>query len=268
MVQKWFKALLMLSVVMLVQDANANGCCKKKCKEYYSLVVKKLRVLCNANIGGNLTVGGDIIADDIFAGGNLTVGGTGSFGGDVSIGDCVLSCSATGLVITTTSGSTTITGDVAVSPGAMFFGLTAGTGNPGPTDYAATVAVKTAAGTGRVPFPQDGPTTGSIVRIDGSSFTLPAIGIYEVTFRVHTTEPGQLQLELNGADLANTVAVNMNPTSGGHPIIGNALISTSVVNSTLAVINPTGNSTALTITPADGAETHANAQSITIKQIA
>lgn len=152
--------------------------------------------------------------------------------------------------------------------GSMFFGLTAGTGNPGPTDYAATVAPKTAAGTGRVPFPQDGPSDGNIVRVDGSSFTLPDIGTYLVTFRVHTTEPGQLQLELNGADLAETAAGNMNPTAGGHPIVGNALITTNVINSVLAVINPTGNTPALTITPADGASTHANAQTLTVLQIA
>ena len=150
----------------------------------------------------------------------------------------------------------------------MFFGLTAGTGNPGPTDYAATIAPKTAAGTGRVPFPQDGPNGGGIARVDASSFTLPDIGTYLVTFRVHTTEPGQLQLELNGADLAATVAANMNPTSGGHPIVGSALITTTVINSILAVINPAGNTPALTVTPADGASTHANAQTLTVLRIA
>lgn len=151
---------------------------------------------------------------------------------------------------------------------AMFYGLTAGTGNTGPTDYAATVAVKTAAGTGRVPFPRNGPVLGGIVRVDASSFTLPAVGTYEVSFEVHTTEPGQLQLELQGADLPETVAVNMNPTSGGHPIVCKTYITTGVINSVLAVVNCVGNSTALTITPADGANTHANAQRITIARIA
>jgi hypothetical protein len=85
---------------------------------------------------------------------------------------------------------------------------------------------------------------------------------------VHTTEPGQLELELNGVELPETTTPDMNPTSGGHPIIGNALITTGAPNAVLAVINPPGNSAALTITPADGAETHANAQSITILRVA
>ena len=145
---------------------------------------------------------------------------------------------------------------------AMFFGLTSGTGNGGPTDYAATVPVS-----GRVPFPRNGPVAGGIVRLDASSFLLPAVGIYEITFRVHTTEPGQLQLELNGFALASTVAANLNPTSGGHPISGNFFITTTSINSTLAVVNPAGNATALTITPANGATVSANTQSLTIKRI-
>ncbi len=150
----------------------------------------------------------------------------------------------------------------------FFYGLTAGTGNGGSTDYAATIAVKTSAGTGRVPFPRNGPISAGISNVDGSSFGLPAIGIYEVTFRVHTTEPGQFQLELQGVDLPETVAVNMNGTSGGHPIIGNAIITTTVANSILAVINPAGNPAALTITPPSVSCTHANAQSISIKRLA
>lgn len=149
----------------------------------------------------------------------------------------------------------------------MFYGLTAGTGNGGATDYAATVAVKTVPGSGRVPFPRNGPAVG-VVRIDDSSFTLADIGTYEVNFGVHTTEPGQLQLELNGTALPETTAANMNPTAGGHPIGHSVLITTVAPNAILAVINPAGNSTALTITPADGASTNANSQVLTIKKIA
>ncbi len=158
---------------------------------------------------------------------------------------------------------------VTIAQFAMFYGLTSGTGNPGTTDYAATVAAGA-----RVPFPRSGPTnipvTGiaNITNIDGSSFNLPVVGTYEVTFRVQTTEPGQLQLELNGLGIAYTTAGNQNAPDGGHEIVGNSYITTTVPNSVLAVINPPGNSPALTITPADGASTHANAQTITIKQIA
>jgi hypothetical protein len=147
----------------------------------------------------------------------------------------------------------------------MFYGLTAGTGNPTTTDYAATVAARTSAGTGRVPFPRDGPAFAGVVRIDASSFTLPAIGTYSVSFHVHTTEAGQLQVELNGAALPETVAADMNPTAGGHLIgASNLLVTTTAINAVLAIINPSGNSPALTITPADGAQTAANAQSLTV----
>jgi hypothetical protein len=59
----------------------------------------------------------------------------------------------------------------------------------------------------------------------------------------------------------------MNPTSGGHPIIGNFFITTTSINSVLAVVNPSGNTPALTITPANGADTHANSQSLAIKRV-
>jgi hypothetical protein len=150
----------------------------------------------------------------------------------------------------------------------MFFGLTTGTGNGGPNDYAATVAVKTAAGTGRVPFPRTGPDTGAGVRVDASSFTL-APGTYRVTATVHTTEPGQLELELAGVAVDNSNFGNANPTSGGHPIIVDALVTVPAgPGQVLAVINPAGNSTALTITPSDGALTHAYSQKLIIEKLA
>lgn len=152
----------------------------------------------------------------------------------------------------------------------MFYGLTAGTGNSTATDYAATVAVKTSVGTGRVPFPRLGAMSAANFPIaaSSSSFTLPAIGTYSITFNVHTTEPGQLQLELNGTDLPYTCAANMNPTAGGHPITGTFFVRTVSINSVIAVVNAAGNAAALTITPADGDRTHANAQSLLITKIA
>ena len=193
--------------------------------------------------------------------GTGATGTTGATGATGATGDT----GATGA-----TGTTGATGEAGTALGfAMFYGLTAGTGNPDATDYAAPVAVKTAAGTGRVPFPRNGPTggTSAAARIDASSFVLPTIGTYHVIFKVHTTEPGQLQLELNSVDLAETTTPDQNPTSGGHLIVGDSYITTTVVNSILAVINPTGNTPPLTITPADGASTHANAQSITIERL-
>ena len=83
------------------------------------------------------------------------------------------------------------------------------------------------------------------------------VGTYRVSFKVHTTEPGQFQRELDGADLAETTSPDMNPTSwwtfdrrrrdhhDRHP-----------------------ERRPLTITPADGASTHANARAITIERLA
>ena len=191
-------------------------------------------------------------------------------GGSVSVGaGTQATAGATGA-----AGPAGPAGPAGVTEYAMFFGLTEGTNSEG-TDYAATIAPKTADGTGRVPFPQDGPTNGLIGRlgINGDWFNLPSVGIYEIIWKVHTTEPGQLQLEVQGpigppVDQPQTVTQDMNPTLGGHLMVGYALITTVVTNSPVAVINPSGNSPALTVTPADGASTHANAQSITIKRVA
>jgi len=253
---------------------------RSKSKKICRLCVRYLNVKGSLLVNGvdfsNVNTIAAAIAAAGLAGPTGATGATGATGPAGAFGGPTGATGATGATGSTGStgpiGATGATGPTGATGGlagfGMFFGLTAGTGNGGPTDYAATIPVKTAAGTGRVPFPRNGPAVGGIVRIDSSSFTLPAIGTYEITFRVHTTEPGQLQLELNGADLPETVAVNMNPTAGGHPIIGNAVIATSAINAVLAVINPAGNSTALTVTPANGAQTHANAQSITITRIA
>lgn len=155
-------------------------------------------------------------------------------------------------------------------PVASFYGETAGTGNTGGTDYAATVAVYTVPGTGRLPFPRNGvsvPLVNGITRIDASSFQLATVGTYEVSWSVQTTEVGQWQIELNGVALPNTVLVDQNPTAGGHPVSGTFLITTASANSVLAIINPIGNSTALTITPADGSETHANTPTLNIAMV-
>ncbi|MEK4403955.1 collagen-like protein [Sporosarcina sp. FSL K6-6792] len=114
-----------------------------------------------------------------------------------------------------------------------------------PNDNAATVAPGTDVG-----FPQDGPTSGSdVVRATSDSFTLAAIGTYQILFQVSVTEAGQLVLTLNGADLADTV---VGRATGTSQLIGMALVQTTVNNSILTVRNPTGNSTALTVSPLAG----------------
>jgi hypothetical protein len=127
-----------------------------------------------------------------------------------------------------------------------------------PGDNAATIGVGTA-----VAFPQDGPTTGTIARNDSSTFNLPAVGDYEVTWQVSISEPGQLQLALNGVGLANTV---VGRATGTSQLVGSTIITTTSVNSALSVINPVGNSTALTVTPIAGGASAVSA-TLTIKTL-
>ena len=113
-----------------------------------------------------------------------------------------------------------------------------------PPDNAATVAPGAA-----VDFPNDGPQSGSITSPTASTFQLAAIGTYRVTFQVSVSEAGQLILQLNNADLAYTV---VGRATGTSQIVGDSLVTTTTVNSVLEVVNPSGNSTALTITPLAG----------------
>lgn len=113
-----------------------------------------------------------------------------------------------------------------------------------PGDNAATVAADSA-----VLFPQDGSTNGSIARLNSSQFLLPTIGTYLVQFQVSVTEAGQLMLRLNAAPIANSV---VGRATGTSQIVGVSLVTTTTANSILEVINPPGNSPALTITPLAG----------------
>lgn len=127
-----------------------------------------------------------------------------------------------------------------------------------PADNADTVAPGT-----DVDFPQDGPNSGSgIARASASSFTLAEIGTYQIFFQVSVSESGQLLLTLNGDDLEYTVSGR---ATGASQIIGMAIVETTVVNSTLTVQNPSGNSTALTITPVAGGNRSVSAHLVIIQ---
>jgi hypothetical protein len=128
-----------------------------------------------------------------------------------------------------------------------------------PNDNAATVGIGT-----DVSFPQNGPSSAStIARTGNSTFSLSAIGTYQVMFQVSVSEPGQLNLTLNGADLAYTV---VGRATGTSQIVGMSLVTTTAVNSILTVRNPAQNSTALTITPIAGG-TRAVSAHLVIMQI-
>jgi hypothetical protein len=134
-----------------------------------------------------------------------------------------------------------------------------------PGNNAATVGVGAA-----VQFPQNGPTTGAITRSGGSSvteFVLPSIGTYRVAFSVSVTEAGQLVLDLDSAGVREELAYTVyGRATGTSEISGEALVRTAVASATLELLNPAGNSTALTITPLAGG-THAVVASLVIQQV-
>ncbi|MBQ7340071.1 MAG: collagen-like protein [Clostridia bacterium] len=101
-----------------------------------------------------------------------------------------------------------------------------------------------------VSFPQDGPNSNtSISRLSDSSFNLESIGVYQITFQVSVTEAGQLIITLNGEDIPSSV---VGRATGTSQIVGMAIIETTEINSVLTIQNPTGSTTALTITPLAG----------------
>jgi Collagen triple helix repeat (20 copies) len=117
-----------------------------------------------------------------------------------------------------------------------------------PPDNSATVAAGSAA-----EFPNDGPNSGTIARTSANTFNLPAIGTYRVAFSVSVSEAGQLELALDSGGGAVPLAYTVSGrATGTSQITGEALVTTTVINSILSVENPAAESTALTITPLAG----------------
>jgi hypothetical protein len=115
-----------------------------------------------------------------------------------------------------------------------------------PTDNPGTVAPGA-----DVSFPENGPAlaTTSITRISPSSFSLGNVGVYQVLFEASVNEAGQLDLTLNGTELAYTV---VGRATGTSQLVGMALVQTTAADSVLTVRNPIADSTALTMTPFAG----------------
>jgi len=119
----------------------------------------------------------------------------------------------------------------------------------------------TAAGTA-VSFPQTGPTSGVITRLNASEFLLPTIGTYLVQFQASVAEAGQLMLRLNGNELADSVVGRATVTS---QIVGISLVTTTTANNILEVINPSGNTPPLTLTPVAGGTHSVSAHLVIIR---
>jgi hypothetical protein len=127
-----------------------------------------------------------------------------------------------------------------------------------PPDSASTVAPGAA-----VDFPRDGAASGDIGRLGSDSFRLTAIGTYRVTFSVPVDEAGQLELRLNDTEQAFTTSGRATGTS---MISGTTLVETTASYSVLEVVNPSGNSTALTVTP-DAGGTQPVAASLIVERL-
>ncbi len=127
-----------------------------------------------------------------------------------------------------------------------------------PGNNTATVAAGAA-----VEFPNNSTISStSIGRLTPSTFNLAAAGSYMVMFSASVTEAGQLALALNGVQLDHTVAGRASRTS---EISNSVIITTTQENSVLSVINPAGNSTALTLTPSAGGASAVSAHLVIIK---
>jgi hypothetical protein len=114
-----------------------------------------------------------------------------------------------------------------------------------PNDNSAAVAVGAA-----VAFPNAGTSSGSdISALSSSTFQLASIGTYSISWQVSVSEAAQLLLKLNSTEDLTTV---VGRATGTNQLVGNDLITTTSINTVLSVVNPTGNSTALTITTVAG----------------
>ncbi len=250
MFKKICKVALVLSLVVPMHIEA------RKCKTFCQLIVQNcLRVLGSEVITGNLTVGSG-------TSGNLSVAGTASFGGPVTIGTCVLTCTAAGLAVTTPAGTAvTVSGLSAqyVQLGAQ--PTTVAAGQP----FTYTTAVLTTPGIIA--------STGTFAAFpagSGTVFQLTNIGRYEVNFQSTYTTDGGIVL-YTGPTLGAGAMLPLPYTMVGKTPNGQAsnsvIIQTTTANSFLAVVSAPGNATPI-IVPANSSTTNQNATTVSIKQIA
>lgn len=125
-----------------------------------------------------------------------------------------------------------------------------------------------------VEFPQNGPTSGTITRAEdsNSTFILPDIGTYEVTFQVYVGTGGQLVLGLDsGSGIIEIPATVIGSRIGNCQFVESFFITTTVANSLLSVRNPfEASPPALHITASAGGNDLSRnpiAATLTIKQL-
>ena len=144
-------------------------------------------------------------------------------------------------------------------PGAV--GATGPTGPTGPaggiSDYASYYGVAPTdnanpIGAGNaVEFPGAYAQTGGITRLTDSTFNIAEPGTYLVNFKVNTTEPSQLQININGAA---TNDLTFGTGSANTDVTGTAVVITVSPNSVLSIINPTTATGSVTVQPNAGGQ--------------
>lgn len=127
-----------------------------------------------------------------------------------------------------------------------------------PGDNTATIAAGIA-----IDFPQNGLTDGYIIRSSINQFILPDVGIYLVHWQVSLSEAAQLMIQLNGTEMPHTL---VGRATGTSQIVGHTMINTTLPNSIMSIVNPTGNTPAITPTPTAGG-THAVTANLVITRI-
>ena len=94
-------------------------------------------------------------------------------------------------------------------------------------------------------FPQDGAAFGGMSRTGPSTFLLPNIGIYIIEFHASINESAQVIMQLNGVDLPQTV---VGRSAISTEIFGIYSIKTTIINSIISLLNPSGNPGPITMT--------------------
>jgi hypothetical protein len=126
-------------------------------------------------------------------------------------------------------------------------GMTGAQGDPGPAgtlemaDFYGNVANSGIAAGSAVPFAQNGPASGNILRITDKSFQLTNVGIYEVTIQLPISKSGQVVIALNGVELPYTVAGQSN-SPNDPSIVQKVFVQTIIPNSLLEIRYPAANS--------------------------
>lgn len=201
---------------------------------------------------------------------NGNTGATGATGATGNTGNTGAQGNTGNTGMTGMTGSTGMTGNTgdrgatgSVLALGRFYGL-AGSGASGASGNTGTDSYLTPIPAGSaVPFPLNGPNTG-IPRLTTSTFQLPNIGTYALNWVVPVVEAGQLQVKEDGNFLGQSTAVS---PVGNSQIVGQFMLTTSVVNSVVSIVNPPNNGSSLTVLHPSGNSTWVNTASLQISQL-